>query len=93
MSRRGNVKVLYSHRLNEVKKTNANIGDRCGKFGKSPSPKTNKDTGKVFIDCSVEGDLMAHAGVSYTVGREDNSVYGETYNGVQMMQAINLVSR
>lgn len=29
---------------------------------------------------------MAHAGVSYTVGREDNSVYGETYNGVQMMQ-------
>jgi hypothetical protein len=39
---------------------------------------------KVFIDCSYEGDLMARAGVSYTVGREANSVYGETINGVEM---------
>ncbi len=38
---------------------------------------------KVFIDCSYEGDLMARAGVSYHVGREDNSKYGETLNGVQ----------
>ncbi|HEX4145485.1 MAG TPA: FAD-dependent oxidoreductase [Pirellulales bacterium] len=36
-----------------------------------------------FIDCSYEGDLMARAGVAYTVGREANSVYGETKNGVQ----------
>jgi len=39
---------------------------------------------KVFIDCSYEGDLMAKAGVSYTVGREANSEYHETYNGVQL---------
>ena len=39
---------------------------------------------KEFIDCSYEGDLMAKAGVSYVVGREGNSVYGETYDGVQM---------
>jgi hypothetical protein len=38
---------------------------------------------KVFIDVTYEGDLMASAGVSYTVGREDNSLYGETWNGVQ----------
>ncbi len=38
-----------------------------------------------YIDCSYEGDLMARAGVTYTVGREANSVYGETYNGVQML--------
>ncbi len=37
----------------------------------------------VFIDASYEGDLMASAGVSYHVGREANSVYGETWNGVQ----------
>lgn len=37
-----------------------------------------------FIDCSYEGDLMAKAGVSYRVGREDNSEYGEEYNGYQM---------
>jgi hypothetical protein len=36
---------------------------------------------KYFVDCSHEGDLMAQAGVSYHVGREDNSVYGETLNG------------
>ena len=41
---------------------------------------------KVFIDCSYEGDLMAMAGVSYTVGRESNSQYGETYNGVQVLE-------
>ncbi len=38
---------------------------------------------KVFIDATYEGDLMAAAGVSYHVGREANSVYGETWNGVQ----------
>ncbi|MDR1280114.1 MAG: FAD-dependent oxidoreductase [Opitutaceae bacterium] len=34
-----------------------------------------------FIDCSYEGDLMAAAGVTFTVGRESNSTYGETLNG------------
>jgi hypothetical protein len=39
--------------------------------------------GKMFIDATYEGDLMAAAGVSYTVGREANSKYNETINGVQ----------
>lgn len=39
--------------------------------------------GAVFLDCTYEGDLMALAGVSYTVGREANSLYDETLNGVQ----------
>ncbi|MDF9833468.1 hypothetical protein M2103_001692 [Ereboglobus sp. PH5-5] len=39
--------------------------------------------GKVFIDATYEGDLMALAGITYTVGREANSLYGETLNGVQ----------
>lgn len=38
--------------------------------------------GKVFIDATYEGDLMASAGVSYTIGRESNDVYKETLNGV-----------
>ncbi len=42
--------------------------------------------GKEFIDCSYEGDLMARAGVSYTVGREDNKQYGETYNGSELRE-------
>ncbi len=39
--------------------------------------------GKMFIDATYEGDLMAATGVKYHVGREANSVYGETLNGVQ----------
>lgn len=39
--------------------------------------------GKVFLDATYEGDLMAAAGVSYHVGREGRDVYGEEYNGVQ----------
>jgi hypothetical protein len=39
--------------------------------------------GKMFIDATYEGDLMAAAGFSYHVGREANSVYGEKWNGVQ----------
>jgi len=39
--------------------------------------------GKRFIDATYEGDLMAAAGVSYHVGREANSVYGEEWNGIQ----------
>jgi len=37
--------------------------------------------GKMFVDATYEGDLMAAAGVSYFVGRESNAVYGETISG------------
>jgi hypothetical protein len=43
--------------------------------------------GKMFIDASYEGDLMARAGVEYAVGREGNAKYGETLNGVQTVHA------
>jgi hypothetical protein len=39
--------------------------------------------GRMFIDATYEGDLMAAAGVSYHVGREANSVYDEEWNGIQ----------
>lgn len=40
-------------------------------------------SGKMFLDATYEGDLMATAGVSYHVGREASSVYDEEWNGVQ----------
>ena len=40
-------------------------------------------TGKMFLDATYEGDLMASAGVSYHVGRESTSAYGEEWNGIQ----------
>ncbi|QDV06100.1 FAD dependent oxidoreductase [Planctomycetes bacterium Poly30] len=44
-------------------------------------------SGKMFLDCTYEGDLLAAAGVSYTVGREASEQYGESLNGVQVKQA------
>jgi hypothetical protein len=40
-------------------------------------------SGKMFIDATYEGDLMAQAGVRYTIGREANATFGENYNGVE----------
>jgi len=37
--------------------------------------------GRMFVDATYEGDLMAAAGVTYFVGREANAVYGETISG------------
>ncbi|MFI8687579.1 FAD-dependent oxidoreductase [Rossellomorea sp. NPDC077527] len=39
--------------------------------------------GSYFVDASYEGDIMAMANVSYSVGRESNATYKETYNGVR----------
>ena len=60
------------------------------KDGRIVSVKTlsgNIYRGKVFVDATYEGDLMAAAGVTFTVGREANAVYGETLNGNQPAQA------
>ncbi len=40
--------------------------------------------GKMFLDATYEGDLLAAAGVRYRIGREANSEYGETWNGNQV---------
>ena len=40
--------------------------------------------GKIFIDATYEGDLMAAAGVSYSTGREGSNQYNEEWNGVQV---------
>ena len=73
------IKVVYGERLerkNGVKKTGKAITEIMMENGSSYR-------GKMFIDATYEGDLMATAGVSYTVGREANKQYNETLNGVQ----------
>jgi hypothetical protein len=40
--------------------------------------------GRMFVDATYEGDLLAAAGVEYHVGREANGQYGERHNGVQV---------
>ena len=73
------LEVITGQRLNResgVKKDGARIISITMKSGRTFS-------GRMFIDATYEGDLMAAAGVSYTVGREAGSQYGESLNGVR----------
>jgi hypothetical protein len=45
--------------------------------------KGDRLRGKMFLDSSYEGDLMAQAGVTYTIGRESETKYGESLAGVR----------
>jgi hypothetical protein len=44
-------------------------------------------SGRMFLDTTYEGDLMASAGISYTIGREPGHQYQESLNGVQTRMA------
>src|SRR5690606_8030864 len=79
-----NIPVIYNQRIKKVKKRKAKITsvDLANTYG--PDKTTQRIVAEVFMDCTYEGDLLALAGVSYTVGREDNSVYNETLNGYQL---------
>ncbi|SHE72749.1 FAD dependent oxidoreductase [Mariniphaga anaerophila] len=73
------IDVEYKQRLNRktgVKKQGQKIVEIEMESGE-------KYRGKMFIDATYEGDLMATSGVTYTYGRESNKEYGETLNGVQ----------
>jgi hypothetical protein len=80
------IHVLYQYRIAGLSKNaNAIKTITVEPAGNFPQRENKLIKAKVFIDCSYEGDLMARAGVGYTVGREANSRYQETYNGVQLM--------
>ncbi|MDX1983490.1 MAG: FAD-dependent oxidoreductase, partial [Bryobacteraceae bacterium] len=38
---------------------------------------------RMFLDATIEGDLLAKAGVRTVIGREANALYGETRNGIR----------
>ena len=70
------VRNEWLNRKTGVKKSGASIVSIKTLSGKTYA-------GKMFIDATYEGDLMAAAGVSYHVGRESKAQYGEQWNGVQ----------
>ena len=75
------IELMQGFRLEKVNVADKKVVSVSGTLDGKPVTVS----AKMFVDCSYEGDLMAKAGVSYTTGREDNSVYGETYNGVQVL--------
>jgi len=73
------VTVLFHRRLREkngVRKQGARIVEIITENGAVFA-------GKMFADCSYEGDLMAQAGAAYTWGRESSEQYGESLAGVR----------
>lgn len=80
MLKEAGIRVLMTERLNRetgVKLNSGRITSITMESGLSLS-------GRQFIDATYEGDLMAAAGVTYTVGREANEKYGEVLNGNQV---------
>lgn len=87
------VPVVFEHRLRSVDKAEGRLtrvtlehappDDRGAPAAKANAGEPKTIAASVFIDATYEGDLLAAAKVSYHVGREANSVYGETLNGVR----------
>ncbi|MEI9895333.1 MAG: FAD-dependent oxidoreductase [Chthoniobacter sp.] len=69
------VQVLPRHALKSVDKEGAQIRQIVTSDGEFRA--------KVFIDATYEGDLMAAAGVSWTIGRESRAEFGESLAGRQ----------
>ena len=86
------INIIYDHRINVVKKQNAEIQEVIFDFAPvdekgipTPEAKTSsalKVKAKIFIDASYEGELMARSGVSFRVGRESSFDFDEELAGV-----------
>lgn len=71
------VPVLFGRRVVKVAKDGPRITRITFDDGSAAA-------GKVFVDCTYEGDLMARAGVGYTFGREGVEQYDEPLAGVRL---------
>ena len=68
------VQVIFNQRLAAADK-------RAGRIVRLRTTAGEEFEASVFIDSSYEGDLMKAAGVSYAVGRDSRSLYGESLAG------------
>ena len=74
---------LQVYRNTWLDRSKTGVSKKAGKITAFRTLNGQVFRGKMFIDATYEGDLMAAAGVSYQVGREANATYGEKWNGVQ----------
>lgn len=80
MIREARVPVLIQNRLD----LSRGVVKEMGQIKSIRLEDGKQYSARMFIDATYEGDLMAKAGVAYTIGREANSQYQETLNGVQL---------
>ena len=79
MIREAGVTVVFGERL-ELKRGVEKVGPEIRSLTMESG---RRFAGRMFIDATYEGDVMAKAGVSYAVGRESSATYGEPKNGNQ----------
>jgi hypothetical protein len=79
MLQEAGVTVLFRHPLREK----TGVEKSGGRVRSITCTNGARFNGKVFADCSYEGDLMAQAAVTYTFGREPMSMYNESLAGVR----------
>ena len=86
------IRVLLDHRIIDAKKTGTHLENIVVEHAATDDYNAQPDKGtgelttieaKEFIDAGYEGDLLARAKVSYTVGREAVAQYGEPLNGIR----------
>lgn len=71
------IPVFFEHRLDRVEREGVRITKLVFENGHAVR-------GKVFMDTTYEGDLLARAGVAHVAGREANAEFGEKLNGIQI---------
>lgn len=86
------ITIITGHRLSDVATSGKEIKNAIFEYAPPdkngvPIPVRASDNltkveAGIFIDASYEGDLMAHSGVSYRIGRESKSKYDESLAGV-----------
>ena len=84
MIKESGAELVFGERLelaNGVEKAGTQITEIIMESGR-------RFAGRVFMDTTYEGDLMARSGATYHVGREASSLYNETLNGVQTKNAV-----
>lgn len=74
------ITLLRSSRLKEGEGAVTKDGSRIESITLENGDRVS---GKIFIDGSYEGDLLAAAGISYIVGRESSAQYGESGAGIR----------
>lgn len=79
MAREAHVNVFYRQSLRE----HDGVIKRGERISEIVTTAGRRFPAKVFIDATYEGDLMAQAGVSFTLGREGRDQYGESFAGVR----------
>ncbi|MBL7737484.1 MAG: FAD-dependent oxidoreductase [Chitinophagaceae bacterium] len=80
LSEFANIEVFYNHRLVESADAVVKEGARIVSF---TTEQGDVFKGRLFIDATLEGDLLYRAGVSMVIGRESNDTYKETLNGIR----------